>query len=90
MIILHSKREQEDGGSPDGVNGGDHDSSDQESYYRFNMSSLDRHGSGSKAKDPVLGILCLGKHVKGEKERDHWNKMMDSPRKVFTELHTLK
>ncbi|XP_023337857.1 synaptotagmin-12 [Eurytemora carolleeae] len=95
LVVLLSKHEQEEDLDDvgEGMIGLDLDSSDAESYYRFNLSSADRGrkaSSSGKQKDSVLGVLCLGKHVRGDKEREQWNKMMDSPRKVFTILHSLK
>lgn len=92
MIIILSKQQQEEvEGMCEGVIGVDLDSSDQESYYRFNLSSLDRtRSSGGRVKDPVLGVIYLGRQVRGDRERDHWIKMMDSPRKVFSVQHTLR
>jgi len=93
MIILLSKPDQDDmQGVGEGVIGVDLDSSDQESYYKFNLSSLERNRSsgGGKEKDPVLGVLYLGRKVHGDRERDHWKKMMESPRKVFSVQHSLK
>ena len=44
---------------------------------------------GGAVKDICLGQICIGSGVTGEKERAHWATVLQTPRKVATQWHTL-
>lgn len=65
------------------------DSSDQEGSVS-SLPELPRRGSGGKTRDACIGKVAVGRVVRGGKEREHWQDVADTPRKVFSQWHTLK
>jgi len=69
------------------------DSSDQEAGGPDRViltNERNRKESMGKLKDECLGRVALGKYVRGEREREHYLSVIETPRKCFVVLHSLK
>jgi len=68
------------------------DSSDQDNsaYFFEGDKNGNRRDSQGKPKDSCLGKIAIGKSVTGEKEREHYRSVMETPRQVFSMWHTLR
>jgi len=74
--------------------GGHLDSSDQDgnSYYVDNdrNGGVARRDSQGRHRDICFGKIAIGKSVFGEKEREHYRSVMETPRQVFSMWHSLR
>jgi len=94
LVTLWSRRQELEMGlneeSGEAVN---HDSSDQEGpaggYNTLGYERNGRRDSKGKIKDLCLGRIALGRGVLGEKERDHYKSVCETPRQVFSMWHSL-
>eukprot|EP00092_Neocalanus_flemingeri_P098151 GFUD01125160.1.p1 GENE.GFUD01125160.1~~GFUD01125160.1.p1 ORF type:complete len:477 (-),score=153.45 GFUD01125160.1:207-1637(-) len=71
-----------------------HESSDQEGSgpggFSFGSDRNGRRESQGNQKDVCIGRIALGSTVRGEKERDHYKSVCDTPRQVFSMWHTVR
>lgn len=68
---------------------GNQDSSDQDNSFYIDSDKASRRDSGGKQRDHCIGKIALGKNVAGEKEREHYRSVCETPRQVFSMWHTL-
>jgi len=68
---------------------GNQDSSDQDNSFYVDSDKTNRRDSGGKQRDHCIGKIALGKNVAGEKEREHYRSVCETPRQVFSMWHTL-
>eukprot|EP00090_Calanus_glacialis_P010852 TRINITY_DN19311_c0_g1_i1.p1 TRINITY_DN19311_c0_g1~~TRINITY_DN19311_c0_g1_i1.p1 ORF type:complete len:476 (+),score=146.04 TRINITY_DN19311_c0_g1_i1:93-1520(+) len=79
----------------DGMEGTNPDSSDQEaigpgSSFESFSERYGRRESQGKQKDACIGRIALGAGVYGEKEKDHYRSVCETPRQVFSMWHTVR
>jgi len=86
LITLSSRRPEE---TMEDISLQDSEDMDNQFYIEGDRNGS-RRDSQSRQKDTCLGKLAIGKSVLGEKEREHYRSVMETPRQVFSMWHTLR
>lgn len=86
LITLSSRRPEE---TMEDISLQDSEDMDNQLYFEGDRNGF-RRDSQSRQKDTCLGKLAIGKNVLGEKEREHYRSVMETPRQVFSMWHSLR